>query len=149
MWLCYLSLQVVVYSTFFTPFIKKKVIPNSKIFLMWKLVLFIKSCYFPRAEKIIEVYSTFFTPLALLFLETNYQLINRKIQRNLDIKHTQIHGCFRASAAVMRLAGLTVNIELMRFLASGVTVSHSGEGYWKKSWININIKSPTVVYNCS
>lgn len=40
-----------------------------------------------------------------------------------------IHGCFNASAAVIRLAGLTVNIELIRFLASGVTVSHSGEGY--------------------
>lgn len=41
---------------------------------------------------------------------------------------TQTHGCFSASCAVMRLAGLMVNIWLMRFLASGVTVSHSGDG---------------------
>lgn len=41
----------------------------------------------------------------------------------------QIQGCFSASAAVMRLAGFTVSIELIRFFASGVTVSHSGEGY--------------------
>lgn len=42
---------------------------------------------------------------------------------------TQIHGCLRASAEVIRLAGLTVNIELIRFFASAVTVSHSGDGY--------------------
>ena len=42
---------------------------------------------------------------------------------------TQIHGCLRASEDVMRLAGLTVSILLIRFLASGVTVSHSGDGY--------------------
>ncbi len=42
--------------------------------------------------------------------------------------HTQIQGCLRASAAVMRLEGLIVNILLIRSLASGVTVSHSGEG---------------------
>lgn len=41
---------------------------------------------------------------------------------------TQTHGCFSASCAVMRLAGLMVSIWLMRFLASGVTVSHSGDG---------------------
>lgn len=41
---------------------------------------------------------------------------------------TQTHGCFSASWAVMRLAGLMVSIWLMRFLASGVTVSHSGDG---------------------
>lgn len=44
---------------------------------------------------------------------------------------TQIHGCFRASEAVMRLAGLMVSILLMRSLASGVTVSHSGDGNFK------------------
>lgn len=42
--------------------------------------------------------------------------------------HTQIQGCLRASEAVMRLEGLIVNILLIRSLASGVTVSHSGEG---------------------
>ncbi len=42
---------------------------------------------------------------------------------------TQIHWCLRASAAVMRLAGFIVSIELMRFFASEVTVSHSGAGY--------------------
>jgi hypothetical protein len=41
-----------------------------------------------------------------------------------------IHGCFRASAEVIRLAGLTVSIELIKFLASAVTVSHSGDGYY-------------------
>lgn len=44
---------------------------------------------------------------------------------------TQTHGCFSASCAVMRLAGLMVNIWLMRFLASGVTVSHSGDGNYE------------------
>lgn len=48
---------------------------------------------------------------------------------------TQTHGCFRASWAVMRLAGLMVSIWLMRFLASGVTVSHSGDGnYGREMW---------------
>lgn len=42
---------------------------------------------------------------------------------------TKIQGCFKASVAVILLAGLTVNILSIRFLASGVTVSHSGEGY--------------------
>lgn len=45
---------------------------------------------------------------------------------------TQIHGCFKASAAVILLFGFTVSIWFIRFLASGVTVSHSGEGYLKK-----------------
>lgn len=43
---------------------------------------------------------------------------------------TQTHGCFRASWAVILLAGLIVSIWLIRFLASGVTVSHSGDGNW-------------------
>lgn len=43
---------------------------------------------------------------------------------------TQTHGCLRASWAVILLAGLMVSIWLIRFLASGVTVSHSGEGNW-------------------
>lgn len=47
-----------------------------------------------------------------------------------DTALTQTHGCLRASWAVMRLAGLMVSIWLMRFFASGVTVSHSGEGNW-------------------
>lgn len=46
-------------------------------------------------------------------------------------KLTDIQGCFRASAAVMRLDGFMVNILLMRSFASGVTVSHSGEGNYK------------------
>lgn len=41
---------------------------------------------------------------------------------------TQTQGCLSAWSAVIRLAGLIVNIWLIRFLASGVTVSHSGEG---------------------
>lgn len=40
----------------------------------------------------------------------------------------QIHGCFKASSALILFAGFTVNIWFIRFLASGVTVSHSGEG---------------------
>lgn len=44
---------------------------------------------------------------------------------------TQIQGCLSASEAVILLDGFTANILLMRFLASGVTVSHSGEGYCK------------------
>ncbi len=43
---------------------------------------------------------------------------------------TQIQGCFKASSERILLAGLTVNIWLIKFLASGVTVSHSGDGYW-------------------
>ena len=42
---------------------------------------------------------------------------------------TQIQGCLSASSERILFEGLTVNIWLMRFLASGVTVSHSGEGY--------------------
>lgn len=41
---------------------------------------------------------------------------------------TQTQGCLRACSAVILLAGLMVNIWLIRFLASGVTVSHSGDG---------------------
>lgn len=41
----------------------------------------------------------------------------------------QIHGCFSAPAAVILFAGFTVSIESIRFFASGVTVSHSGDGY--------------------
>jgi len=41
---------------------------------------------------------------------------------------TQIHGCLIAWSAVILFAGLMVSIWLIRFLASGVTVSHSGEG---------------------
>lgn len=44
---------------------------------------------------------------------------------------TQIQGCLRASAAVMRLLGLMVSILLIRSLASGVTVSHSGDGNYQ------------------
>ena len=58
------------------------------------------------------------------------QLREKSIKKDMSRCITQIHGCLRASAAVMRLAGLTVNIWLMRFLASGVTVSHSGDGYY-------------------
>lgn len=47
---------------------------------------------------------------------------------NPHTKLTDIQGCFRASAAVMRLDGFMVNILLIRSFASGVTVSHSGEG---------------------
>lgn len=41
---------------------------------------------------------------------------------------THIQGCFRASEAVTLLAGLIVSILLIKSLASGVTVSHSGDG---------------------
>lgn len=51
-----------------------------------------------------------------------------KLNRVCEIS-TQIHGCLSASVALIRLAGFTVNIELMRFFASAVTVSHSGDGY--------------------
>jgi hypothetical protein len=51
---------------------------------------------------------------------------------NLKHIHTQIHGCFKASEAVILFEGLTVSIWLIRFFASGVTVSHSGEGYYKQ-----------------
>jgi hypothetical protein len=40
---------------------------------------------------------------------------------------------------VILLPGATVSIELIRFLASGVTVSHSGDGYcwWRKKRMSI------------
>lgn len=47
---------------------------------------------------------------------------------------TQIHGCFSASDAVIRFAGLMVSILLIRSFASGVTVSHSGEGNFRKKY---------------
>ena len=43
-------------------------------------------------------------------------------------EHTEIHGCLRASTAVILLAWSTVSIFLMRSFASAVTVSHSGNG---------------------
>ncbi len=49
----------------------------------------------------------------------------------LILKHTQIQGCFKASIALILFAGFTVNIWLIKFLASAVTVSHSGDGYLK------------------
>ena len=49
---------------------------------------------------------------------------------------TQIHGCLRASSERILLAGFTVSIWLIRFLASGVTVSHSGDGYWNQKVYN-------------
>lgn len=52
------------------------------------------------------------------------------------VPHTQIQGCLRASAAVMRLLGLMVSILLIRSLASGVTVSHSGDGNCQKRMFN-------------
>lgn len=57
---------------------------------------------------------------------------------------TQIHGCFRASLAVILLVGLTVSIWLMRFFASGVTVSHSGVGYCGKGRGIMSIINSTV-----
>lgn len=48
------------------------------------------------------------------------------------VPRTQIQGCLRASEAVMRLLGLMVSILLIRSLASGVTVSHSGDGNWQR-----------------
>ena len=62
---------------------------------------------------------------------SQYRIIlaqTQAISRNERLTH--IHGCLSASEAVMRLAGLTVSMLLMRCLASGVTVSHSGDGYW-------------------
>ena len=48
-------------------------------------------------------------------------------------KHTQIQGTFSACSAVMRFFGFTVSMESIRLFASGVTVSHSGLGYWNRS----------------
>lgn len=50
-----------------------------------------------------------------------------------ELSLTQIHGCFSASEAVIRLAGLIVSILLIRSLASGVTVSHSGDGNFQNT----------------
>ena len=58
---------------------------------------------------------------------------------------TQIQGCFKASLALIRFAGLTVNMRLIRFLASAVTVSHSGEGYYEK---RRNIGELVSFYEC-
>ena len=43
---------------------------------------------------------------------------------------TTIQGCFKASTAVILFCPSMLNILLIRSLASSVTVSHSGEGYW-------------------
>lgn len=63
-----------------------------------------------------------------MFLVQVQILLQHNFRRLTSIL-TQIHGCFKASAAVIRLYGLTVNIWLIKFFASGVTVSHSGDGY--------------------
>ena len=60
---------------------------------------------------------------------TKFQMLKTAKLQNLNLVLTHIQGCLRASVAVILLAGLTVNILLIRFLASGVTVSHSGDGY--------------------
>lgn len=62
------------------------------------------------------------------------------------IKLTQIHGCLRASEAVIRLAGFTDNIWLIRFLASGVTVSHSGDGYYTHTGSEISYGNCAGLY---
>lgn len=54
---------------------------------------------------------------------------------------TDIQGCLSASCAVIRLCGFTVNIWLIKFLASDVTVSHSGYGYWGMKLILVIILS--------
>lgn len=63
------------------------------------------------------------------------------------VERWQIHGCFRASDAVMRLAGLMVSILLMRSLASGVTVSHSGDGNFerRKRYTHSNREQPRTL----
>ena len=89
------------------------------------LLSFIKSNYYKKDKSILgsEFYPGIrkfrgFTIVALLKVIEVYAL-------------TQIQGCFRASSERILLDGLTVNIWFIRFLASGVTVSHSGEGYCK------------------
>ena len=62
-------------------------------------------------------------------LKENIFILASEVSGELSL--TQIHGCFSASEAVIRLAGLIVSILLMRSLASGVTVSHSGDGNFK------------------
>ena len=63
----------------------------------------------------------------------NYKIIKTSI---FIFLLTQIHGCLRASSERILLAGFTVSIWLIRFLASGVTVSHSGDGYWNQKVYN-------------
>lgn len=69
-------------------------------------------------------------------------LVCQEIPLNLWKLLTQIHGCFSASDAVIRFAGLMVSILLIRSFASGVTVSHSGEGNFRK-----NTQVYIVLYN--
>ncbi len=66
--------------------------------------------------------------LALNFLRQSTVSCLCRVEATLS--RWQIHGCLSASAAVIRFAGFTVSIELIRFFASGVTVSHSGDGYY-------------------
>jgi len=71
---------------------------------------------------------------ALNFLRQSTVSWRCKVEATRSRWHIQ--GCLSASAAVIRLAGFTVSIELIRFLASGVTVSHSGEGYYKRAGLS-------------
>lgn len=69
-------------------------------------------------------------------LKNRVGCFQRDITKNAKKKQskiTQIQGCFRASNAVIRFDGFTVSIWLIKFFASGVTVSHSGEGYCHKN----------------
>lgn len=72
---------------------------------------------------------------SLLWKEKN--LSNYSVNEYYEL--TQIHGCFNASDAVMRLYGLTVSIWLIKFFASGVTVSHSGDGYCEQRNLKIRL----------
>lgn len=58
---------------------------------------------------------------------------------------TQIHGTLSAWSAVIRFFGFTVNMLSMRLFASGVTVSHSGLGYWKKEQNERKLKAYWVL----
>lgn len=62
---------------------------------------------------------------------------------------TQIQGCLRASVAVTLLAGLMVSILLIRSLASGVTVSHSGEGNCSRNDTETTYNFPSTINTVS
>lgn len=77
------------------------------------------------------------------FAVLKFEIVSGRRQWRL----TQIHGTLRAWSAVMRFFGFTVSMLSMRLLASGVTVSHSGLGYWKNTyWVSCssNVESYIV-----
>ena len=81
--------------------------------------------FMPLVIKMVERMAPFNFLLALNFLRQT--TVSCRCSDLATRSGLQIHGCLSASAAVILSDGSMVSIWVMSSLASGVTVSHSGE----------------------